>query len=58
MDAGDAGVGDEGAEHLGGVDGAAGAGYGEGDVAGLGHGLIISDANPTRWGVPPRGGWF
>ena len=29
----DAGVGDEGAKHLGGVDGAAGAGDGEGEVA-------------------------
>ena len=32
VDVCDASVGDEGAEHLGGVDGAAGAGYGEGDV--------------------------
>ena len=33
VDSGDAGVAASGAEELGGVDGAAGSGYGEGDVA-------------------------
>jgi hypothetical protein len=33
VDAVDAGVGDEGAKHLGGIDGAAGAGDGKGDIA-------------------------
>jgi hypothetical protein len=47
VDAGDAGVGDEGAEDFGGVEAAAGSGDGEGDVAGLigfGHRMIIAQA--------------
>jgi hypothetical protein len=51
IDSGDAIVLHGGAEELGGVDAAAGSGYGEGDVAGLrgfGHGMIIADC-----GVPP-----
>jgi hypothetical protein len=51
IDFGDAIVLHGGAEELGGVDAAAGSGYGEGDVAGLrgfGHGMIIADC-----GVPP-----
>jgi len=47
---GDAGVGSEGAEDLGGVDAAAGSGDGEGDVAWFWHRMIIADGDERRNG--------
>ena len=53
VDVGDAGVGVEGAEHLGGEDGAAGAGDGQGEAeigdggGGLGYGGHESDYRPS-----------